>query len=70
MGVDDKIPTDINVPVKPDAPIVVPNIPALPNMVEAAPPTAVAAVPTAAPIAELLSITKEAIMKTYDDYEL
>ena len=57
--------------------MVVPNMPELPTTAEAAPPTAVAAPPTAvaavptnAPIAELLSITKEAIMKTYDDYEL
>ena len=74
-----KNPTDISVPVTPDAPMVVPNMPELPTTAEAAPPTvvpiaelptAVAAVPTNAPIAELLSITKEAIMKTYDDYEL
>jgi hypothetical protein len=66
--------------------MVVPNMPELPTTAEAAPPTAVAAPPTAvpiaelptavaavptnAPIAELLSITKEPIMKTYDDYEL
>ena len=30
----------------------------------------VTAPPTVVPIAELLSITKEAIMKTYDDYEM